>query len=161
MDEITRKRFEDKFIKKDEKSCWIWVGASCGKYIKYGSFRINGTTDKPHRIMYRIHKGQIPEGLWICHTCDNSLCINPNHLFLGTPADNAHDRDKKGRQVAMKGEEHGMSKLTQKSIIEIKASMHRFITAYHKLEINLAKKYGVTKTTIRDVRRGKTWKWFD
>jgi hypothetical protein len=85
-------RFFDKIDMTD--SCWLWKGAlSQG----YGIFKIDKKTISAHRFSYQIHKGEIPEGVFVCHSCDIRNCVNPNHLFLGSPKDNWQDGFDKGR----------------------------------------------------------------
>jgi hypothetical protein len=88
--------------------CWEWTR---GLYQGYGFFAaIKGSRRiRIHRISWMIHSGEIPEGLYVCHRCDNRKCVNPNHLFLGTCTDNIKDRDIKGRAVYARGEKNGMS----------------------------------------------------
>jgi hypothetical protein len=83
-----------KFVDKTE-TCWLWKGFifSTG----YGEFHLNKKTTTSHRASWLLHKGEIPNGLIICHTCDNPKCVNPAHLFLGTHKDNSQDMSKKGR----------------------------------------------------------------
>lgn len=78
--------------------CWLW-GASLkeGKCGGYGQLKVNGKEVTAHRVSYMIHKGPIPKGLYVLHTCDVRSCVNPDHLFLGTQKDNIHDMMKKGR----------------------------------------------------------------
>lgn len=78
-----------------ETECWEWTGPLL--HNGYGRFHINGKQVKAHRASYEEHKGPIPEGLLVCHACDNRKCINPEHLWLGTAKDNAVDRQLKGR----------------------------------------------------------------
>ncbi len=91
-----------------------------------------------HRAMYELFNGSIPEGILVCHHCDNPKCINPDHLFLGTHEDNMRDMVMKGRKIG---------KLTKEQVLEIRASKENA-----KI---LAKKYKVSKTTIYEIWHGK------
>lgn len=90
-----------KKIKEDKSGCWIWMGRP--NFYGYGQFMMMYKNYRAHRLSYEIHKGKIPNGMHVCHTCDIRLCVNPKHLFLGTAKDNMHDCHKKGR---FKGWQH-------------------------------------------------------
>lgn len=93
----------ERFWKKVQKTDWCWIWTASFFTNGYGQFRHGSRTDgtrkldHAHRMAYRLEVGQIPEGMLVCHKCDNKKCVNPDHLFLGTSKDNTQDMIKKGR----------------------------------------------------------------
>src|SRR5713101_4375739 len=84
------------YVKKTQ-SCWIWTGSRTGT-SGYGKCSVgNGKEVSAHRRSWELENGEIPKGLWVLHHCDNKICVNPSHLFLGTRSDNMKDAVKKGR----------------------------------------------------------------
>lgn len=136
--------------------CWEWTASL--NTNGYGQFRINGTTEQAHRAAWMIFRGPIPADasaygtVNVLHRCDNPLCVNPDHLFLGDQADNANDAVSKGRwgKRGMPGQLHGRAVLTEKDVRRIRASSE-------SAEI-LAGKLNVSKSTILHVLKRRTWK---
>lgn len=131
-----------------ETGCIEWRGSS-GK-AGYGRIGVNGTLMLPHRLAYIEANGEIPEGMWVLHSCDNPKCINPEHLRVGTPSDNASDRLIRNRAWVPKGVESPHAKLTESQVIAIRKDGRR-----HK---DIAKEHGVSRATIGDIKSGKSWK---
>lgn len=102
----------------EETGCWLFQGTITDK--GYGTIQRNRKTVGAHRASWEEVNGPIPNGLFVCHHCDNPPCINPAHLFLGTRKDNSDDRDAKGRNVNQRGESHPMAKLTARDIRAIR-----------------------------------------
>lgn len=132
-----------------ESGCWEWAGVRDTK-DGYGVINIKGRSGRTraHRFSYEMHKGEIPEGLVVRHKCDNPCCVNPDHLELGTHADNTADSVSKGRHVH--GEKMHTAKLTEQDVLDIRGSSLS--------SKELALKYGVDSTNIWCIRAGKTWK---
>jgi hypothetical protein len=97
----TMKSFEAKYLANEDTGCWEWT-ASCarGGYGQFSTSLVDGKTwYRAHRFSYVAHRGEIPDGMVVMHTCDNPACVNPDHLKLGTQADNMMDRDAKSRGI--------------------------------------------------------------
>jgi hypothetical protein len=93
-----RLHFEAKYTKRSVDKCWEWNGTTVDSgNIVYGMFRFRKRMELAHRVSYTFYTGKIPDGMQVLHTCDNGLCVNPNHLFLGTHTDNMQDMSRKWR----------------------------------------------------------------
>ena len=102
---LTSKTLEERFwskVSKDSTGCWLWTGCVSGNCLKYGTLRKNGLPTKAHRVSWELHFGAIPAGLLVCHRCDVPVCVNPEHLFLGTTKDNIRDMIAKRRHISNK-----------------------------------------------------------
>ena len=136
----------------DEGGCFICT--SHAKRLKgYYNYRPNGIPTLLHRFVYEECYGPIGEGLLVRHKCDNRYCINPEHLEIGTHADNMKDMYTRKRQRHYYGQEHPAAKLTEKDVIEILKYLEKGVSGY-----KLAEKYGVGKTAIFDIKEGNKWK---
>jgi hypothetical protein len=135
--------------------CWEWQGKL--NTSGYGQLSMRGNNKKQviaHRISYLEFKGEIPTGMVVCHSCDNKKCVNPEHLWLGTPKDNFRDSMKKGRMVfrGAIGTEHINAKLDDEKVKEILERIKR------KENIKeIAKIYGIHYQTIYQIKYGKAW----
>ena len=149
---MPRKNTIQDFWNQVEKTatCWLWKGSPGG--TGYGWFSINKINWTPHRFSYTHHKGPIPKGQFVCHTCDNPLCVNPDHLWLGTLQDNHRDMMNKGRHGHGQhpGSLNPSAKLTEQQVLEIRA-----LPGPHW---KIAQQYGVSKCTIDEIRARTTWR---
>jgi hypothetical protein len=116
----------------------------------YGYFCINGRVLGAHRVMWQLLYGKIPDGKYVCHTCDHRSCIKPNHLFLGTAKENMQDASRKGRTP--RGEKQGRSKLTWGQVAEIRGL--KDILPQSEIAI----KFNVSQMTVSHIHRGNTWR---
>lgn len=133
--------------------CWLWTGRRTAR--GYGVLTVRGRKVKAHRLAYRLHHGAIPNGLNVLHKCDNPICVNPTHLFLGTHADNVLDMMQKGR--ISRGEDRPAAKLTE----EIVRYARRVYRAGHP-EFGarpLARRFGVSQPCMQNAISGRTWGW--
>ncbi len=148
--ESAEDRFHKNYKVNHETGCWIWTAGASGN--GYGTIAENYVDIYAHRFSYEIHKGLIPEGKYVCHDCDTPLCVNPEHLFLGTHLDNMEDMTNKGRSNKLKGQKHNMAKLTDAQVIVIRQRLQA-----GEKGINLALIYGVTPQMISYIKSGKNW----
>lgn len=145
-----RKRFSES-TKSLPNGCVVWTGA-IGSHGRYGICRAMGRHWLAHRLAYTIFVSEIPDGMNVCHHCDNGLCVRPEHLFLGTQKDNVHDMENKLRSKHPSGAAHGRAKLTESDVSEI-----RSLGSAGLSQREIAKKFGVSKFTIARIVNGKGW----
>ena len=142
-------RFEQLVSPEPNSGCWLWLGYVHCKF-GYGRLQFNMRTELAHRWSWIIHRGEIPDGLSVLHKCDNAHCVNPDHLFLGSLADNTADMCAKGRQRGAVGEANRNAKLTADQVAKIRRD---------GLSIKaICAQYGIKKSMAYYIRSGKHWK---
>lgn len=145
-------RFYQKVKVGKADECWEWQGA----IVQNGYGQIGKQSSRAyyaHRLSYELHKGPIPEGMYVCHSCDNKRCVNPNHLWAGTNGDNMRDAYSKGLIRPRRGEEHARAKLTNEVVRQMRSGE---ITA-----AEAARMTGADYETARHAKIGKTWRHLD
>jgi predicted XRE-type DNA-binding protein len=147
-----RERFFSKVAVGADNMCWEWLANKT--HDGYGRFKVKGRRVGAHRVAYELAIGPSPEGMCVCHNCDNPSCVNPAHLFLGTQADNMADKVSKGRLRCGRGETQGSAKLTQAKVDEIR----ELYAGRQFTQSALARAFGVSQMHISDIVRGKCWK---
>ena len=130
--------------------CHYWMG--CTNKSGYGVIQVDRSQVSTHRMAFELFVGPIPKGLFVCHRCDVRKCINPDHLFVGTHAENTEDMVKKGRSAH--GEKNNRVKLTNDSVKEIR----KIYAAGGILQREIAEKFGVSNSLIGKILLGKLWK---
>jgi hypothetical protein len=147
-------RFWAKVNKTD--GCWEWTASrgpkGYGYFVRDGTRRPGRRSESAHRVSWEMAHGPIPEGLYVLHKCDNPPCVRPDHLFLGTKADNNRDMHQKGRNNQPKGEANRRAKLTEDQVRMIRAAR----AAGRPLK-PFAKKYGVHHAIIYAVANRRNW----
>lgn len=143
----------EKFWKRVNKTeyCWIWMGAH--QKDGYGILTYHQKGYLAHRLSYELCNGLIPDGLYVCHTCDNPSCVNPSHLYLGTQSDNMKDRARRGRNNQTRAN-HPRAKFSEKEIEIIRTNY----TGMRGEQRRLARKYNVAESTIRSIVKFINWK---
>lgn len=151
-----------RFVEKGE-GCWLWTGARFA--FGYGAFTALGEA-RAHRVSWRLHRGDIPAGMFVCHRCDVPACVNPDHLFLGTPLDNIRDAKSKGRNARGEalsnarrakgsikiGSQHGGAKLHESSVVIIRARVEA-----GESRRTLASEFNVSIATIDHIATRRSW----
>jgi HNH endonuclease len=135
--------------------CWLWQGASTGN--GYGVIWDSTRYEGAHRVSYKLNVGPIPNGLEVCHTCDTPLCVRPNHLFLGTCADNVADCFDKGRRVIHRGSAHPNTTLTEADVIAIRHAYAQGNTTHKQLAVE----YETSQIAITQIVSRARWGHLD
>jgi len=157
-----RRSVSDRFWSKVDRSpepdgCWVWTAA----FFRdgYGRFTIDQIrrSVRAPRVAWELTNGPIPDGVFVCHRCDNPPCVRPDHLFLGTAADNNADRSAKGRNGTMPTIAPGnrpsyRTKLTAEQVVEIRQR------AASTTATALAREFGVSIASICRILRGESWR---
>ena len=138
--------FEKRYIPVTESGCWLWLNQPMKN--GYGVIYHAGRNVYAHRISWEIHRGPIPAELCVLHSCDVRICVNPDHLFLGTRTVNQQDMKMKNRST--QGSRNPMSKLTETHVQMIRSFTH--LSTHH-----LAALFSVDDETIRTIRNGQRW----
>ena len=157
FEKVYMERFFTKVTKTD--SCWEWSAAKRGK-SGYGAFKVDGKVVDAHRISYKIHFGEVPNGLCVCHKCDNRMCVRPDHLFLGTHSDNMKDCYKKGRMTlptSSRFKKGAVPKNANTDVNLIIAIKKDIANRSGSLKM-VAEKHGVSESCVRDISSGRTYK---
>ena len=157
--------------------CVVWIGAMSSR--GYGSLKFKGSSMRAHRFAWETFRGPIPDGLCVCHHCDVTSCVNPDHLFLGTQLENAQDRERKGRGNQPSGERNGhhtkpwrtargdshytrlnpgtkqgtgngRAKLSESEVLAIRVAPGN--------NAEIARSFGMTRSTIRNIKLNKLWR---
>ena len=140
-----------RFLRKvEKKDCWLWKGGKLK--TGYGIHNFGYRSIGAHRAAWVIFNGPIPDGLLVCHKCDNPQCVNPDHLFVGTAQENHQDRAKKGRSADRHGEKHPCNKFLDEDIVRIR-KMHKEGIG----QVEIANIYRVTPSTISLIVNHKRW----
>ncbi len=146
-----RERFDAKWIPEPFSGCWLWT--ACINKHGYGNIGLGRKVDgweSAHRVSWRLHRGDIPIGMWVLHTCDVRSCVNPDHLFLGTVLDNNRDCLNKNRRNTPKGESHCQARLTLSQVQEIRNAKEPIR--------KIGKRFRICQTQVWEIKHNKAWK---
>lgn len=145
---ITERRIENFWAKVDKSGdCWNWTAF---KSKGYGYIMCGWKNPvRAHRFSWVLHNGDIPDGMFVCHKCDNPSCVRPDHLFLGTPADNVIDMVQKGRNVSCPGPKNGVAKLTPEQV--------RAIYLDPRTNKEIGASYGIASSLASFIRQRRLW----
>ena len=147
------KNIEEAFLAKIDKTneCWEWFGPK--NESGYGHLTFGGKIYLTHRFSYKYFFGGIPENMYVCHKCDNPSCVNPKHLFIGTPNDNVQDKMQKQRHRVLKGFDNSCSKLNKEILLKIRDKLNKGEKGAH-----IAKEFNLSPMTISNIKLNKSWR---
>lgn len=142
-------------VKKEghPKGCHEWQ-LSCLTSGGYGQFNINGTIWRTHVLAWVLLRGDIPDGIYVCHKCDNPKCVNIDHLFLGTQKQNMHDMIQKKRDRHSHGEDRPTAKWTNEQVSRIK----RIINSGEFSNAEIARMFNTDRSHIGKIAKGRLWR---
>lgn len=152
---MTYDTFNDHWKENPETGCWDWTGRlnGEGKYHRYGKLWFDGRQVLAHRHSYERSVGPIPPGMVVMHRCDNPLCVKPDHLRVGTVADNNRDRARKERSWRPKGSLSGKAKLTDDEV----ASIRKLYGSGEVTQRQLGERFNISQRTIGRIVRDEAW----
>lgn len=162
-------RFERSYTPEPNSGCWLWIAAVANPRWPYGLIWFDGKQQRAHRAAWLAFRGTIPDGMFVCHHCDNPSCVNPSHLFLGTHTDNIRDFVAKGRnsKIRPSGDDHWMhlrphevkrgarAKKSALTIAQVHAIRERRMAG--EIPVNLAVEFAVSKDVIYRCAAGKAY----
>lgn len=137
-------------IPDDRTDCWLWTG---NVVRRYGHFSIGQRSVKAHRWLYDLFNGPIEAGQVVRHHCDTPLCVNPQHLAAGTPAENTADMFSRGRNADRRGENHPLCRLRAEQVLEI-----RKLAAIGKTQSEIGREFGISNQHVGKIIRRENWR---
>lgn len=146
-----RRRFDLYHIPEPNSGCWLWFGSITGpSAYGYGSMWNGVGYERSSHISWKMFRGHLPDRIHVLHKCDTPACVNPDHLFIGTDADNCADKMSKGRHVPVQGVMNGRAKFTEDDVRRIRADT--------RPQAEIAADYGVKQPRISSIQTRRTWR---